>query len=75
MNKELKTEKETKMKNKQPKTFTTKQVSLALLPWAIIVLSTVFFLGNVNGWQMRGNQQDQITAAADHMLTSLKPKQ
>lgn len=60
---------------KDKKTFTTKQVFLALLPWGIIFAGGLLLTGYMGGWVQRGLQQDQVTATATQLVQSIsKPK-
>lgn len=47
----------------------------ASFPWAIIIILTVFLAGNINGWNMRGDQQNSITREASSLLSQLKTDQ
>jgi cell division septal protein FtsQ len=53
------------IKEKAPKpTYTKKQVFMAVLPWAIIVIATVGFIGVVTGWTLRSSDISRVHAEA-----------
>jgi len=57
---------------KELKTYNKKQVFFAMLPWAIIVLVSVAFIGLVVGWTLRSNDQCRIESQASQLVEKLK---
>lgn len=61
--------------NKQVKTFTVKEVTKAVLPWAIIAVIVLGTAGTVLGWTLRGDFQGAIQREVTEQVTQLKENQ
>jgi hypothetical protein len=47
----------------------------ASFPWAIIIGAALFLAGNINGFNLREDQQNRITREASALVSQLKSDQ
>jgi len=61
-----------KIEGFRPQTLTTKWYKSAKLPWAIILIVTIFMLGVSSGWMLRSDVNAKIDSAVAAKFERLK---